>query len=48
MHSEHMALRGPMRIDMRHLSEEKIREVEELLFSTERPVQERFFKGRGG
>mgnify|MGYP002551211192 CR=1 FL=1 len=47
MHSEHMALRGPMRIDMRHLSEEKIREVEELLFSTERPVQERFFKGRG-
>lgn len=47
MHTEHMAQRGPMRIDMRHLPEEKIREVEELLFSTERPVQERFFKGRG-
>lgn len=47
MHTEHQARRGPMRIDMRHLPEEKIREVEELLFSTERPVQERFFKGRG-
>lgn len=47
MHAEHQARRGPMRIDMRHLPEEKIREVEELLFSTERPVQERFFKGRG-
>ncbi len=47
MHAEHMAQRGPMRIDMRHLPEAKIREVEELLFSTERPVQERFFKGRG-
>ena len=35
------------RLDMRHMSEEKIREVEDLLFSTERPVQERFFKGRG-
>lgn len=47
MHEEHQAERGPMRIDMRHMSEEKIREVEALLFSTERPVQERFFQGRG-
>ncbi|MEW6668607.1 MAG: FAD-binding protein [Thermodesulfobacteriota bacterium] len=47
MHDEHMALRGPMRIVMKHLPEEKIREVESILFSTERPVQERFFKGRG-
>ena len=47
IHLMHMAERGPMRIDMRHMSEEKIREVEDLLFSTERPVQERFFKGRG-
>ncbi len=47
MHEEHQAERGPMRIDMRHMSEEKIREVEDLLFTTERPVQERFFKGRG-
>jgi len=47
MHDEHQAQRGPMRIVMSHLPEEKIREVEELLFTTERPVQERFFKGRG-
>ena len=47
MHDEHLALRGPMRIVMKHLPEEKIREVEEILFTTERPVQERFFKGRG-
>lgn len=47
MHEEHQAERGPMRIDMRHMSEEKIREVEALLFSTERPVQERFFQERG-
>lgn len=31
MHMEHLAERGPMRIDMRHMSEEKIREVEDLL-----------------
>ena len=47
MHEEHGAHRGPMRIIMNHMPEEKIREVEELLFTTERPVQERFFKGRG-
>ena len=47
MHDEHLAGRGPMRIIMKHLPEEKIREVEEILFTTERPVQERFFKGRG-
>jgi len=47
MHREHQAERGPMRIIMKHLPEEKIREVEEILFTTERPVQERFFKGRG-
>ena len=47
MHDEHQALRGPMRIKMSHLPEEKIREVESILFTTERPVQERFFKGRG-
>ncbi|MFO8090717.1 MAG: FAD-binding protein [Desulfatiglandaceae bacterium] len=46
MHREHQAQRGPMRIIMKHLPEEKIREVEEILFTTERPVQERFFKGR--
>lgn len=47
MHDEHQAQRGPMRILMNHLSEEKIKEIEDLLFTTERPAQERFFKGRG-
>jgi succinate dehydrogenase/fumarate reductase flavoprotein subunit len=47
MHDEHQAQRGPMRILMNHLSEEKIKEIEDILFTTERPVQERFFKGRG-
>jgi len=39
--------RGPLRIVMNHLAEEKIRDVEDILFTTERPVQERFYKGRG-
>lgn len=47
MHDEHQAQRGPMRIIMNHLPEEKIKEIEDILFTTERPVQERFFKGRG-
>jgi len=47
MHEQHRADKGPMRIIMSHLPEEKIREVEEILFSTERPAQERFYKGRG-
>jgi succinate dehydrogenase/fumarate reductase flavoprotein subunit len=47
MHDEHGAERGPMRIIMSHMPEDKIKEVEDLLFTTERPVQERFFKGRG-
>ncbi|MGV7931056.1 MAG: FAD-binding protein [Spirochaetota bacterium] len=38
---------GPMRIVMSHLPEERIRSIEEILFTTERPVQERFYKGRG-
>lgn len=37
---------GPMRIKMDHLPEEKIREIEELLFTTERPASERFHEGR--
>jgi len=36
-----------MRILLNHLPEEKIEEIESLLFTTERPVQERFFEGRG-
>ena len=38
---------GPMRIRLRHLPEAKIKEIEDILFSTERPVQQRFFEGRG-
>jgi len=47
MHEQHRADKGPMRIIMSHLPEQKIREVEEILFSTERPAQERFYQGRG-
>ncbi len=39
--------KGPLRIQLRHLPEETIAEIEHILFSTERPVQERFFAGRG-
>ena len=39
--------RGPLRIQLKHLKPEVIQEIEHILFSTERPVQERFFKGRG-
>ena len=46
MLTEHNDGRGPMRIIMKHLPEEKIREIEDILFTTERPVQERFFQGR--
>lgn len=38
---------GPMRINMNHLPEDKIKEIEELLFTTERPACERFYEGRG-
>ena len=43
---EHHEGKGPMRILMSHLPEAKIREIEDILFTTERPVQERFFQGR--
>ena len=38
--------RGPVHIRLSHLPEEKIREIEHILFTTERPVNERFFAGR--
>ncbi len=38
---------GPLRIQLHHLKPEIIEEIESILFTTERPVQERFFKGRG-
>ncbi|MXS79192.1 FAD-binding protein, partial [Nitrosomonas sp. JL21] len=39
--------RGPLRVKLSHLKTEVIDEIQHLLFSTERPVQERFFKNRG-
>lgn len=36
----------PLRIRLKHLKEETIQEIEHILFTTERPSQERFFKGR--
>lgn len=39
--------RGPLSVSLRHLPEEKIREIEDIIFSTERPVEQRFFQGRG-
>jgi succinate dehydrogenase/fumarate reductase flavoprotein subunit len=44
---EHRKDAGPLRIRMKHLPEAKIREIEDILFSTERPVQRRFYEGRG-
>jgi len=39
--------KGPIYIQLRHLPEKTIRELEEILFTTERPSQEKFFAGRG-
>jgi succinate dehydrogenase/fumarate reductase flavoprotein subunit len=47
MFLEHLEERGPMRIKLNHLPEEKIREIESILFTTERPSCERFYEGRG-
>jgi succinate dehydrogenase/fumarate reductase flavoprotein subunit len=38
---------GPLRIRLSHLPEERIQEVEELLFSCERPIIKRFLEERG-
>lgn len=45
--SVHDAGRGPLRVRMQHLPEKNIREIEEILFTTERPIQGRFFENRG-
>jgi len=47
MFQDHLQEKGPLRISMSHLPEEKIREIEELIFTTERPACERFYKERG-
>lgn len=39
--------RGPVFIDMTHLPEEKVAEIESILFTTERPIQRKFFRDRG-
>ncbi len=44
---EYVEDRGPLFIRMKHLPEDKIKEIEDILFTTERPVIERFFRGRG-
>lgn len=46
MFAEHLKNNGPLRIQLKHLPEEKIQEIEELLFSTERPACQRFHEGR--
>lgn len=43
---EHAEGKGPIRIRMDHLPEEKIREIEDILFTTERPACQRFHAGR--
>jgi succinate dehydrogenase/fumarate reductase flavoprotein subunit len=47
MFQEHLQGKGPMRIRMDHLPQDRIEQIESILFSTERPVQERFYQGRG-
>ena len=47
MIEEHLAGRGSMRIRMDHLPEDVVAEIEELLFTTERPACERFYQERG-
>jgi len=38
--------RGPIYMQLKHLSEETIEELEGVLFTTERPTQKKFFAGR--
>ncbi|MFW9852896.1 MAG: FAD-dependent oxidoreductase, partial [Candidatus Thorarchaeota archaeon] len=39
--------KGPIFIKMNHLPEERIQEIERILFTTERPIQKRFWENRG-
>lgn len=47
IYEEFKADRSPVYLDMRHLSEERIREIEAVMFGSERPTRRDFFKGRG-
>jgi succinate dehydrogenase/fumarate reductase flavoprotein subunit len=38
---------GPLRLRLSHMPEEGLKEIENIIFSCERPVTERFLKGRG-
>ena len=46
MFAEHLEHKGPMRIQLKHLPEETIKDIEDILFTTERPACERFHAGR--
>jgi len=39
--------RGPLYIRLDHLPEDRVKEIEDILFTTERPTQKTFFDGRG-
>ncbi len=47
IYQEFKADRGPIYLDMRHLPEERIREIEAVMFGSERPTRRDFFLGRG-
>jgi succinate dehydrogenase/fumarate reductase flavoprotein subunit len=47
MHMEIMAGRGPIYYDLRHLSEQSIRLIEEGIFQAERPTEKEFFSLKG-
>ncbi len=47
MFEAHRTDKGPLRMRLKHLPENKIKEIEDILFTVERPVQQRFFEGRG-
>ncbi|MHB8916780.1 MAG: FAD-binding protein [Desulfocucumaceae bacterium] len=47
MLDEHGKGYGPLRIRLKHLPEERIKSIEDILFGTEKPVLQRFFNGRG-
>ena len=39
--------KGPIFIKMNHLPEERIKDIERILFTTERPIQKKFWENRG-
>ncbi len=47
IYEETRADRSPIYLDMTHLPEEKVREIEAVMFGSERPTRKNFFEGRG-